>query len=114
MLTVSQTNYISHWLLTYHILPLLQQTAKTASRGDVRVVNLSSVGHMIFAPSSGIAFEDMSQLKGGPWSRYGQSKVANILHTRELNRRYGPLSKYDGNKVGEIWTASVHPGTVTT
>jgi hypothetical protein len=44
--------------------------------------------------------------------RYGQSKLANILHTVQLNKRYGPASVGAGN--GAIWFAAVHPGHIDT
>ncbi|KAH7002555.1 hypothetical protein EDB80DRAFT_579300 [Ilyonectria destructans] len=107
-----QTNYLSHWLLTYLLLPILTKSAQSSSPGTVRITNVSSDGHLLFAPSTGIDFEDINQTKGSAWSRYGMSKLANILHAKELSRRYGPLSTYRGH--GEIWTASVHPGTIDT
>jgi NAD(P)-dependent dehydrogenase (short-subunit alcohol dehydrogenase family) len=106
-----QTNYISHWLLTYHLLPLLLETARQTPAGYTRIVNVSSDGHLIFGAPSGIDFSDINQIKsgkGGPWSRYGSSKLANILHAKELNRRYGRLD------TGSLWIASLHPGTVDT
>jgi len=107
----NQTNYISHWLLTYHLLPLLIKTARESQLGCTRIVNVSSDGHLIFGPSSGIDFNDVNQIKsgkGGAFSRYGSSKLANILHAKELNQRYGGTGK------DSIWTASLHPGTVDT
>ncbi|KAJ4128741.1 hypothetical protein NW765_013132 [Fusarium oxysporum] len=83
-----QTNYLSHWLLTYSLLPILTQSARSTSPGTVRVVN------------------------GSAFSRYGMSKLANILHAKELHRRYGPSPENDGQE--EIWTASLHPGTIDT
>lgn len=38
-----------------------------------------------------------------PWGRYGQSKLANILFTRSLARRYP-----------QLLAASIHPGAVMT
>jgi NAD(P)-dependent dehydrogenase (short-subunit alcohol dehydrogenase family) len=99
-----QTNYLAHWLLTYHLTPLLLSTSATLPPGSVRIVNVTSMGHA-YAPKGGIAFADMNQLKGGPWSRYGQSKLANILHARELSRLYGSQG---------VWTAATHPGNVDT
>ena len=106
-----QTNYISHWLFTYHLIPTLLATSKVSRPGDVRIVNVSSMGHN-FAPKSGISFEDINQEKGGIWSRYGQSKLGNVLHAKSLNSFYGP----NGSKKeqGEIWTAGIHPGNVYT
>jgi NAD(P)-dependent dehydrogenase (short-subunit alcohol dehydrogenase family) len=107
-----QTNYLSHFLLTQHLLPTLLSTARSSPPGDVRIVNVTSVGHSGFAPKSGIEFEDINQEKGGVWSRYGMSKLANVLHAKELNRLYGPndVKKQEG----EIWTAAVHPGNIYT
>ncbi|KAF4633028.1 hypothetical protein G7Y89_g5100 [Cudoniella acicularis] len=107
-----QTNYMSHFLLTELLLPILLATAKVSKPGDVRVVNVTSVGHSHFAPKSGIEFDDINQEQGGVWSRYGMSKLANILHEKELNRLYGPNGVKKGD--GEIWTAAVHPGNIYT
>ena len=107
-----QTNYLSHALLTHLLLPTLLSTARASKPGDVRVVDVSSVGHNKFAPKTGIDFEDINQVKGGVWSRYGQSKLGNVLHAKELNRLYGPEGIQKGE--GEIWTAALHPGNMYT
>ncbi|KAH8803329.1 hypothetical protein F5884DRAFT_504592 [Xylogone sp. PMI_703] len=109
-----QTNYLSHWLLTRLLLPLLLSTSASSQPGVVRVINVSSVGHKQWAPSTGIDFEDINQTKTGPWSRYGQSKLGNILHSKELLRRYGPGGSELRPGDGRIWTASVHPGNIDT
>lgn len=111
---IFKTNYLSHWLLTRLLLPLLLSTAASSPAGIVRVTNVSSVGHKQWAPSVGIDFEDINQTKSGPWSRYGQSKLGNILHSKELLRRYGPGGSELQLGDGEIWTASVHPGNIDT
>jgi NAD(P)-dependent dehydrogenase (short-subunit alcohol dehydrogenase family) len=108
-----QTNYLAHWILTDHLLPLLLQTAKTLPTGSVRIVNLTSSGHL-GAPKGGINFEDLSLKDSGPWPRYGQSKLANILFTNTLHKTYGPGSPSAQNGEGEIWVSSVHPGLVET
>ncbi|KAI1291419.1 NAD(P)-binding protein [Xylaria venustula] len=108
-----QTNYLAHWVFTAHLLPLMLRTAKALQPGSVRIVNLSSSGHL-GAPKNGINFEDTSLKDGGPWLRYGQSKLANILHTKTLHETYGPGSRNARNGEGEIWTSSVHPGLVET
>ncbi len=106
-----QTNYLAHWVLTSQLLPILLHTSKTLPPGSVRVVNLSSSGHYS-APKGGVGFQDTSLPDASGMARYGQSKLANVLHTKTLNKLYGPnsLSSRDGN--GEIWTAAVHPGLV--
>ena len=94
------TNYIGHMLLTKLLLPTLLSTAKEPG-SDVRVVNLSSEAHN-FAP--GEILYDKSKLDAqGTWARYGQSKLANILHARELASRYPSIT-----------AVSVHPGLITT
>ena len=89
------------------------QTAKTLPPGSVRIVNLSSSGHL-GAPKCGISFNDLSLKDSGTWSRYGQSKLANILHTNTLHKKYGPGSPSARKGEGEIWVSSVHPGLVET
>ncbi|EPE28409.1 NAD(P)-binding Rossmann-fold containing protein [Glarea lozoyensis ATCC 20868] len=108
-----QTNYLSHWVFTEHLLPLMRQTAKSLPPGSVRIVNLSSSGHLS-APKIGINFEDLSLKDGSTYQRYGQSKLANILHTKTLHKRYGPGSPSARDGKGEIWLLSVHPGLVET
>ncbi|UKZ76229.1 hypothetical protein TrVFT333_003926 [Trichoderma virens FT-333] len=107
-----QTNYLSHWLLTHHLLPLLQSTAQSNPEGVVRLANLTSDGHAMFTPSGGIRFEDTGLEKEASMMRYGQSKLANILHTVQLNNRCGPASGDSRNAA--IWFAAVHPGHIDT
>ncbi|KAK0111161.1 hypothetical protein ONS95_001538 [Cadophora gregata] len=108
-----QTNYLSHWVLTELLLPLMLKTATNLPPGSVRVVNLTSSGHLS-APKGGINFDDLSLKDSGTWQRYGQSKLANILHTRTLNKRYGPASAGALKGEGGIWVSCVHPGLVET
>jgi NAD(P)-dependent dehydrogenase (short-subunit alcohol dehydrogenase family) len=105
-----QTNYLAHWVFTTNILPLLLSTSKTLPPGSVRVVNLTSGGHFN-APSGGINFTDLS-LPNKPRNRYGQSKLANVLHAKTLSKLYGPSSPSAIAGDGEIWTSAVHPGLV--
>lgn len=105
-----QTNHLAHWVFTAHLLPLLRETSKNSPAGTVRIVNLTSSGHWQ-APSVGINFDDTS-LPKNPNQRYGQGKLANILHTKILNKRYGPQSESAKKGEEQIWTACVHPGLV--
>jgi hypothetical protein len=103
-------NYIAHFLLTKRLLPILQSAAKTVHKpGVVRIVNVSSFGHWLLPPSEGIVFKDttLKSSNGTIWSRYGQSKLANVLHTQELARRYGKLDS-------AILSIACHPGLVKT
>jgi NAD(P)-dependent dehydrogenase (short-subunit alcohol dehydrogenase family) len=107
-----QTNYLSHWVLTYHLLPLLETTAERSAKGEVRIINVSSMGHKQ-APAEGINFEDINLKESFTFSRYTQSKLANVLHAKALNKRIGTQSQKAASG-GEIWTASLHPGNVDT
>ncbi|RDH31240.1 NAD(P)-binding protein [Aspergillus welwitschiae] len=101
---VCSVNYIGHFLFTSLLLPTLQQTAaEAADKGSVRIVNVSSDGHAKLAPKEGIIFSDMNMKAFSVWARYGHSKLANVLHSRELAKRYP-----------DILALSVHPGTVKT
>ncbi|KAE8364529.1 hypothetical protein BDV27DRAFT_145217 [Aspergillus caelatus] len=108
-----QTNYLAHWVLTKHLLPLMLQIAKTLHPGSVRIVNLTSSGHL-GAPKGGISFKDLSPKDSGPWARYEQNKLANILHGKILHKAYGPGSPSARNVESEIWVSPVHPGLVET
>jgi NAD(P)-dependent dehydrogenase (short-subunit alcohol dehydrogenase family) len=108
-----QTNYLAHWVLTEHLLPIMLRAAKTLPPGSVRIVNLTSAGHLS-APKGGINFPDLSLKDAGPMARYGQSKLANVLHTKTLHKKYGPGSASARNGEGEIWLSCVHPGMVET
>jgi NAD(P)-dependent dehydrogenase (short-subunit alcohol dehydrogenase family) len=102
-----QTNYLAHWVFTSHLLPVMLSTAKTQAPGVVRIVNLTSVGHYS-APSCGINFSDTSLKGEAVMARYGQSKLANVLHTKALHTLCGP----DSSSEGKIWVSAVHPGFV--
>ena len=93
-------NHLAYFLLTNLLLELLKSTP------GARVVSVASDAHR-FA-RSGIHFEDVEYHQSfGTWKTYGQSKLANILFTRELARRL----KESGSTV----TANcLHPGVVKT
>ncbi len=72
------TNHLGHFALTGLLIDKL-----TATEGS-RVINVSSVAHRI----GRIDFEDLDGVRRYQrWARYGQSKVANLLFTYELQRR---------------------------
>jgi NAD(P)-dependent dehydrogenase (short-subunit alcohol dehydrogenase family) len=99
------TNFLGHALLIKHLLPLLSSTA--ASYEDARIVSLTSTGFTVAPKDQGIIFDDLNTTQdydfGAKWTRYGQSKLAVLLYTAELARRYPALT-----------TASVHPGVIAT
>lgn len=96
------TNHIGHFLFTKLLLPTLQRTAE--DKGDVRIVNLSSEGHRL-PPRGGLALKEArsDMTSYNTWVRYGQSKLANILFTRELTRRYPAIK-----------SVALHPGGIET
>ena len=91
------TNYIGHFMLVTGLLEQLKD--------EGRVVMLSSEGHRS-APVGAIGFDNLSGDKGyQPLAAYGQSKIANLLFAKELQRRFAGTKK----------TAyAVHPGVVDT
>ncbi|KAF0928602.1 hypothetical protein E2562_006043 [Oryza meyeriana var. granulata] len=79
------TNHIGHFLLTN----LLLETMKSASREsgvEGRIINVSSSAHFVTYPQ-GICFDKVKDPSGFfSLFAYGQSKLANILHSSELSR----------------------------
>ncbi len=94
--TTFQVNYLSPFLLTNLLLPLLKRSAPS------RIVNVSSAAHY----RGHIDLGDLQLERGYRVMRaYSQSKLATVLFTYELARRL------EGTGV----TANcLHPGTVAT
>jgi NAD(P)-dependent dehydrogenase (short-subunit alcohol dehydrogenase family) len=88
------TNHLGHFALTGLLLPLIKKTPRA------RIVTVSSNLH-----KTGVMnFDDlMGAVKYKPWAAYGQSKLANLLFTSELQRRLVAA------KVDAIAVAA-HPG----
>lgn len=100
------TNHLGHFLLTELLLPELEASAKKTGH-DSRVVTLSSAAHHK-SYKEGIRFTELDSKNGyTPWGAYGQSKLANILFTRELESRMRDSGR-------PITAAAVHPGAVRT
>jgi NAD(P)-dependent dehydrogenase (short-subunit alcohol dehydrogenase family) len=71
------TNYLSHFALTGHLLPLLRRGT------DARVVTLSSIA----APQGQIDFDDLNAERSyRPMPVYAQSKLACLMFAFELQR----------------------------
>jgi retinol dehydrogenase-12 len=89
-------NHLGHFLLTQLLLPkLLEQPAP-------RIVNVSSIAHY---DAKGI---DFTALRRPAWRvtslrQYQVSKLCNVLHARELARRYGARG---------LEACSLHPGVI--
>src|SRR5271154_304452 len=92
------TNHLGHFALTGLLLDRL-----LASEGT-RVVNVASGAHRI----GSIRFDDL-QWKNGyrKWRAYGQSKLANLLFTLELQRKADAAGK-------KLLCVACHPGYAAT
>ncbi|KAH6912602.1 hypothetical protein BKA70DRAFT_768583 [Coprinopsis sp. MPI-PUGE-AT-0042] len=105
---VFQTNVTGPFYLTQLLFPLLEFTATTASKGEVRIINLSSCAHHI-ARQNPIQFEALSDTpirqKYRPEEYYSMSKFANIIVSNEFAKRGA------GKNVVSI---AVHPGSFET
>ncbi|KAL6320680.1 hypothetical protein AAG906_008680 [Vitis piasezkii] len=100
------TNHIGHFLLTNLLLETMKKTARESNK-EGRIVNVSSRRHH-FSYREGIRFDMISDQSGyNRLSAYGQSKLANVLHAKELSRRL----KDDG---ASITANSLHPGAIAT
>lgn len=87
-------NHLAYFLLTLELLPLLEEGSMS------RIVNVSSVAH----ERGSIDFEDLQGERAySMWRAYQQSKLANVIFTRELARRLG---------VRGVTTNALHPGVI--
>jgi NAD(P)-dependent dehydrogenase (short-subunit alcohol dehydrogenase family) len=92
------TNHLGHFALTGLLLDRIRRTP------GARVVNVSSAMHFV----GRIDFDDLNAERSYDPSRaYGQSKLANLLFTRELQRRF------EGARVDAL-AAAAHPGSTRT
>ena len=92
------TNHLGHFALTGLLLPRLLSTPGS------RVVPVASIA----ARSGIIDFDDlMGQRRYDPWKAYNQSKLANLMFGRELQRRLSAV------RAGTIAVVA-HPGASTT
>ncbi|CAF1102404.1 unnamed protein product [Adineta ricciae] len=88
------TNHIGHFYLTQLLLPLL-------IKSNGRIVNVSSQGHVYAKENTDFIHSNSYD----PFRAVSESKLANILHVNELQRRYGNQG---------IKAYSLHPGGVRT
>lgn len=90
------TNHLGHFALTGLLLGLIKSTPNS------RVVNVSSLAHR----SGQVDFNDLMFENGRefkPFRAYGQSKLANLFFTYELQRYF------EANNISSIAVAA-HPG----
>lgn len=89
-------NHMGHFLLTNLLLDRLKESAPS------RIINVSSVAHTF----GRINRKDLNSEKGyNKFRAYFQSKLANILFTRELSKRLHGTG---------VTVNSLHPGVVNT
>lgn len=89
---VFQVNYLSHFLLTRELLPLLEAGA------PARIVNVASIGQRA------INFDDvMMKNNYQTMGAYSQSKLAQILFTITLSEQLDP---------GKVTVNALHPATM--
>lgn len=94
-------NHLAHFLL----VDLL--TDKLKASAPARIVITSSSANSQFVPVSGLDFDNLNSEKGyASFPAYGRSKFANVLHAKELQRRF------DAENV-DITVTSLHPGYCT-
>ena len=87
-------NHLAHFLLTTELLDLLRASA------PARIVNVSSGAHR----AGHVHFDDIDlERRYSAFRAYGQSKLANVLFTRELARRLAGTG---------VTANSMHPGFV--
>src|SRR5881296_2113082 len=91
-----EVNYLSGFLLTHLLLDLLKKSAPS------RIINVSSSAH-----SGGtIHFDDLQgERRYSGYRAYGQSKLAQVLFTRELARRLEGTG---------VTVNACHPGVIRT
>ncbi|XP_059662181.1 short-chain dehydrogenase TIC 32 A, chloroplastic [Cornus florida] len=102
------TNYLGHFLLTKLLMKKMIETAKmTGVQG--RIVNVSSGIHGWFSGDLILYLGQITRSKSqyDATRAYALSKLANVLHTKELARR---LKQMEAN----VTVNCVHPGVVRT
>lgn len=88
------TNHLGHFALTGLLLPRITS----------RIVTVSSMAHRMGT----IRIDDLNWTRGYQrWPAYGQSKLANLLFTRELHRRLSAAGS-------TVRAFTVHPGYANT
>jgi protochlorophyllide reductase len=91
-------NHLGHFALTQALMPLLR------GRPDARVVTVTS-GAQYFGR---IDYDDLQgERRYDRWKAYGQSKLANVMFARELQRRL------DAEDAG-VRSLAAHPGVART
>lgn len=92
--TIFGVNHLGHFYLTNLLLDLLEKSVPS------RIINVSSMAHYY----GKINFDDLqSEKKYSEMGQYSMSKLANVLFTTELARRY---------KDKQVTSVCLHPGLI--
>ncbi|MFI9006379.1 oxidoreductase [Actinosynnema sp. NPDC053489] len=93
------TNHLGHAALTWLLMPALRH------RPGARVVTVSSVAHQVGRLD--LADPNYEVRRYRAWDAYAQSKLANLLFTRELDRRTRAAGV-------DVTSVAAHPGMTAT
>ncbi len=98
------TNVLGHFALTALLLPALDRAAASSDTQSPRVVTVASIAHK----RASLQFSDL-QFQGSysPMRAYGQSKLANLMLSFELDRHL----RARGSR---ILSVAAHPGVAKT
>ena len=94
-----RTNYLGTMQLTHLLLPVLLRTAE--QHGEARIVNVVSKLHL--RGRNAHLFGELPEYSS--WDAYGQSKLALVHATHELQDRY---------RAAGVKAFALHPGSVST
>jgi len=108
-----QTNHLSHFLLTCEVWLLLDKAANF--RGEARVVNHTSIARKggalekkyLGKNGGNLGGDSSNMVNGARWTRYHQSKLANVAFTYALRDR----AQAANSKVKSLMA---HPGVSAT
>lgn len=98
-------NHLGHFLLTNLLIDKLALSG--TERDPARVIALSSSAHQIPSKLLKGDLGDLQSDEYTPWGAYGQSKLANLLFSYELDRRCRA-------KGLRVVSNALHPGVVNT
>ena len=106
-----QVNYLGHFYLTYHLLPLLVESSLKKNIIG-RIVNVSSAwhwyGYINFNVLNGDAKYQEQHFPKKAGKNYGRSKLAQIMHALYVQQQI--INKHNL----PLYAVSLHPGAVWT
>ena len=97
-------NHLGHFLLTNLLLPLMKRTGTRDAPS--RIISVSSLAHR--RGRAVFKLEKQEDAHYNSWSTYSNSKLMNILFTRELTHRLRESS------VDNVVSTCLHPGAIAT